>query len=258
MNCQKTETVINDLVREQMLETSVRDAALAHCETCSSCAKVFAEQRALTLALRDLARDSEQVQAPQLVEDNLVAALRNRAAMTQAAPSRSRWTYWSSAVAATLLIVFSAAAVRLYQKQPVENAGRNSERPAGDNTKSPAPSVSPQTIAKQSTPASRPNRSNQRARNLRPPSRPASSSAQQPATSTATDYASEIATEFMPLGYGDALNLQDGGQIVRVEVPRSALATFGLPINMNRVGERVKADVLFGVDGSARAIRFVQ
>ncbi|HZE69747.1 MAG TPA: hypothetical protein VE135_09510 [Pyrinomonadaceae bacterium] len=257
MNCQKTESVINDLVREQMMETGVRDAALSHCETCSSCAKVFAEQRALTLALWDLARDSELIQAPQLVEHNLVAALRDRAAMTEAAPSRSRWTYWSSAVAATLLIVFSAAAVRLYQKRPVENAGRNSERPAGDNTKSQAPSVSTQTIAKQSTPPSRPNR-NQRPRSLRPSSRPASSSAQQPATSTAADYASEIATEFLPLGYGNALNLQDGGQIVRVEVPRSALATFGLPMNMNRVGERVKADVLFGVDGSARAIRFVQ
>jgi hypothetical protein len=68
----------------------------------------------------------------------------------------------------------------------------------------------------------------------------------------------EIATEFLPLGYGNALSLQDGGQIVRVEVPRSTLVSFGLPVNLNRVGQRVKADLLLGVDGSARAIRFVQ
>jgi hypothetical protein len=45
---------------------------------------------------------------------------------------------------------------------------------------------------------------------------------------------------------------------MRVELPRSTLAGFGLPVNMERVNERVKADVLVGPDGQARAIRFVQ
>jgi hypothetical protein len=52
--------------------------------------------------------------------------------------------------------------------------------------------------------------------------------------------------------------LQDGGQIVRVEVPRTTMASFGLPVNMDRYNERVKADVLVGVDGVPHAIRFVQ
>jgi hypothetical protein len=51
---------------------------------------------------------------------------------------------------------------------------------------------------------------------------------------------------------------QDGGQLVRVELPRSAMASFGLPVNLDRANERVKADVLVGSDGQARAIRFVQ
>jgi hypothetical protein len=76
-----------------------------------------------------------------------------------------------------------------------------------------------------------------------------------PATS---NISKEIATEFMPLGYLNAANFQDGGQIVRVELPRSAMASFGLPVNMDRYNERVKADVLLGVDGVAHAIRFVQ
>ena len=46
--------------------------------------------------------------------------------------------------------------------------------------------------------------------------------------------------------------------MVRVELPRSALARFGLPMNMNRANEKIKADVLVGTDGLARAIRFVQ
>jgi hypothetical protein len=66
------------------------------------------------------------------------------------------------------------------------------------------------------------------------------------------------ATEFMPVGYWNAAALQDGGQIVRVELPRTTLASFGLPVNMDRYNEKVKADVLLGVDGMAHAIRFVQ
>jgi len=69
----------------------------------------------------------------------------------------------------------------------------------------------------------------------------------------------EIATDFIPLSYMSAASLQqEGGQIIRVQVPRSALANFGLPVNMDRYNEKVKADVLYGVDGMARAIRFVQ
>jgi hypothetical protein len=68
----------------------------------------------------------------------------------------------------------------------------------------------------------------------------------------------EVATDFMPLSYMNASTFQDGGQIVRVELPRSRLASFGIPVNMDRYNERVKADILLGVDGMARAIRFVQ
>ena len=68
----------------------------------------------------------------------------------------------------------------------------------------------------------------------------------------------EIATDFMPLGYVNPTTFQDGGQIVRIELPRSALVSFGLPVNMERYHEKVKADVLLGSDGLAHAIRFVQ
>jgi hypothetical protein len=79
-----------------------------------------------------------------------------------------------------------------------------------------------------------------------------------PRNEVANHVSREIATDFMPLGYLNTATLQDGGQIVRVELPRSTLANFGLPVNMDRYNEKVKADVLLGVDGMARAIRFVQ
>ena len=48
------------------------------------------------------------------------------------------------------------------------------------------------------------------------------------------------------------------GQIVRVRLPRSALTVFGLPVNEEHVEETIRADVVLGEDGLARAVRFVK
>jgi hypothetical protein len=76
------------------------------------------------------------------------------------------------------------------------------------------------------------------------------------------DYSSldqtEIATEFLPITYGDpAWSSVEGGQLVRVQLPRTALLSFGFPMSQERYPEPIKADVLLGEDGTARAIRFV-
>jgi hypothetical protein len=72
---------------------------------------------------------------------------------------------------------------------------------------------------------------------------------------TGTD---EIATDFLPLTYTADSTAQVSGHLVRVTVPRSALVGMGLPMNAERAGERVRADVFIGDDGLARAIRFIQ
>lgn len=78
------------------------------------------------------------------------------------------------------------------------------------------------------------------------------------ATAAGNQNETEIATDFFPIAGAMTLMQTDSGHIVRVELPRSALASFGLPVNTERNSERVKADVLFGDDGIARAIRFVR
>lgn len=62
---------------------------------------------------------------------------------------------------------------------------------------------------------------------------------------------------FTPLVYGDPLAGVDAVHVVRVEVTRSALAGYGLPVSAGAEASRVSADVLVGQDGLARAIRFV-
>ncbi|HEV2764988.1 MAG TPA: hypothetical protein VGV38_18540, partial [Pyrinomonadaceae bacterium] len=67
----------------------------------------------------------------------------------------------------------------------------------------------------------------------------------------------EITTDYFPLSDASALPAMEGGHVVRVELPRAALLSFGLPVNAEQTSGRVKADVLIGHDGLARAIRFV-
>lgn len=68
----------------------------------------------------------------------------------------------------------------------------------------------------------------------------------------------EVATDFLPLTFADDSRARESGHVVRVRVPRSALIAFGVPMNMERAGELITADLVVGDDGLARAIRFVQ
>jgi hypothetical protein len=83
-----------------------------------------------------------------------------------------------------------------------------------------------------------------------------------PAGSAATRAAAsvgEVATAFLPLRYSNVPIT--GGQIVRMEVPERALASFGLASGSVFDGSpsrTVVADVLVGEDGLARAVRFVR
>jgi hypothetical protein len=68
----------------------------------------------------------------------------------------------------------------------------------------------------------------------------------------------EVATEFIPLPYGAELARLDRPRMLRMRLPRTALWSVGLPMNVERAFEPVKADVVFDEDGMARAIRFVK
>jgi len=74
----------------------------------------------------------------------------------------------------------------------------------------------------------------------------------------APDPIDEIATDFFPLTFGADSISSEGGHLVRVTIPRSVLVAMGIPMNVDRAAEHVRADVFIGDDGLARAIRFVQ
>jgi anti-sigma factor RsiW len=62
---------------------------------------------------------------------------------------------------------------------------------------------------------------------------------------------------FIALPYSDESLSGEGAVVMQVEVPRSAQALAGMPVSDGPADGRVKAEVLVGADGLARAIRFL-
>lgn len=62
---------------------------------------------------------------------------------------------------------------------------------------------------------------------------------------------------FIPLPNAGKLPDTEDVNLVRVEVPRSAMIALGLEVSPERASEMVEADVMLGPDGLARAVRFV-
>ena len=72
------------------------------------------------------------------------------------------------------------------------------------------------------------------------------------------DYDSDSANgDFIPLPNAQQVGENEDLDVVRVEVPRSAMLAVGLPVSSERVTELVEADVMLGADGLARAVRFI-
>ncbi|HZI62725.1 MAG TPA: hypothetical protein VFD62_18590 [Pyrinomonadaceae bacterium] len=199
------------------------------------------DEEILTSGLQLLAEEMASHDAPPEIEQKLREAFRARAVVVPMPVKRKYTGYWVAAgIAAVLLIAVSVIALRSRTDPPKPVNAQQTEQP---RIKEEEPRPVLETPKVEEVVAQKPRR-----RTVR---RPANSA-------IANHVNREIATDFMPLGYLNPATLQDGGQIIRVELPRSSLANFGLPVNMNRYHEKVKADVLLGADGLAHAIRFVQ
>jgi len=66
----------------------------------------------------------------------------------------------------------------------------------------------------------------------------------------------EVVTDFFPLM--DPAPPFDRGQILRVQLPATAMQAVGLPVGDGHLADQIQADVLVGEEGLPRAIRFVR
>lgn len=255
MNCQNFETIINDLAREQIMDAAARSAGTAHASACARCAARLADERMLSAGLRRLAASAAAEQAPARVESRLLAELREQKTLTPSTEVVNSYPRhllrWAIAAAAVILVAFALATISFDGSGIIERVERAQTLNPKGELASPVgvmPTEPGNVIAATYQP-----------RSVRKPQRrDAIHQAKRPAHAVDSSAAQEIATDFIPLVHGDSMNLMESGQLIRVELPRTALVSFGLPMNMERAGERVKADVVVGNDGLARAIRFVR
>lgn len=179
----------------------------------------------IAAALRALAEHDAELEAPLRVEDRVRKTFRRR-------HGRRGWSSlaaWGLAAAATVTVFFASSEWR--------------ERPK------PAPPalVRPQVVAAAPAPVPAAVRAPAKIVAPDPPrARPARPMKRQPR---------EVVTEFFPLL--DVSMPFERGELLRMTVPASTMRRVGLPVNEDRVSDRITADVLVGEEGLARAIRFV-
>ncbi len=251
MNCENFENIINDLARAKMMDAVARERGLAHAETCDRCADRLAGERALTAGLKALSASDEGKVAPDRVEAALLVAFRQQPIRERVSP---RWAL--AAAAAVILVAIGLIVYRALNNAPSEK--RNNDQVVATPTPAPEP-----VERKVNEPvADRQLADNKSARPGRtrwhpvPRSRAPGFLIRDEITLYARD--SEVASDFFPLTYEADMAPMESGQLIRVQMPRSALVSFGLPVNVERADAPVTADLLVGEDGLARAIRFVR
>ncbi len=137
------------------------------------------------------------------------------------------------AAAAAVAVVAASMWLRAPQRSPEPAPAPAQAKPAPVVAAVEAPREAPRPVA--------------RRRSRRPLVRPQAPKARR-----------EVATQFYPLRYLESDAELTRSSVVRVQVPRATLVTFGLPVDYNRAYEPVQADLVLDETGMARAIRFVR
>jgi hypothetical protein len=264
MNCEDFNNIIDDLADYRPMSATIRDAGVSHAALCSECAAKLSNVRAVGGYLMAAARAESEV-APASVKENLLLAFGDFQRQ-QAIPahvvdisSRRNRRSWIAAAAAVAAVILLAMLVSVWR-----NAATPGTEPQPLQVRAPDTSVPPPVNAapsgsspvKENTLAGEPGLTAKNAgrypRNAKRSSRSSDKSIQKYET------IAQNAGQFVPLTYLAQGMAMDSGTVVRVELSRAALASLGFTGGVEGSAESVKADVILGDDGVARAIRLVE
>ena len=263
MNCLVCTDLITELARCDLLDSRERDDAIEHISICEPCAARLERERALQAALQAQKDEDVALEAPSEIRAHLQAAFRAQSAVASVTkPTRTRVSVAGLAAAAILTLAVAAAAywsssrtTPQVSKVEIPKPTATPEKPATPERRVTPPSNTRETLALLPK--------GTRKHTARTGSVVASNTYYPTVTSEVSEFrpvrlGAEVATDFIPLREIGGLAPSESGQVIRIEMPRSALAYFGLPIASEQLGQKVKADVLMADDGLARAIRFVR
>jgi hypothetical protein len=231
MSCGEFESDLVDRARGAQLAVDRAAALHRHLRDCVRCAARFDREQALSAALRRLAEDTVVPPIDRVAEQRLLAAFDGQRRM----PSPRRVTRFAAAAA----VLLAAAATLVWMVAARDRRVDPRVATAQTRATTETPSV-PRVIEAK---AHEPSVVVKRGRTRRAaPTRP-----------RADD------TRFVMLPGVDDLPPFESGQLMRVQLPASVVASLGLrpprPLGADGV---VQTDVLVGQDGYARAVRLVQ
>ncbi len=106
MNCAEFEQLVETLARREPMDGTLQRSALAHAEDCPSCLRQLNQARDLTAALRRMAGQNRQLQAPAQIEGQLLLTFDEREASRKAGQRVLVWRRrWLVAAAASVAAI---------------------------------------------------------------------------------------------------------------------------------------------------------
>lgn len=264
MTCREMEWLLRDIAAER---DAVPHDAMEHLAACPRCLAQLERERRLAANLTALAGSSEASLAPaalQAMETRLRAQFReNRSDRTKSWSVlplvAGRPAAWGAGIAAILILSLgivlrdsrlpgtpSASGILAVNPGIAQEPGAEPvERPAAENSL-------PEAVL----PSARGAMNGSPEGDAMPVGTEATAFAHA-AEQTAPGQPPQASSDFVPLFYGDP-SLMEAGQVWRVQMPRSALQSVGMPVVEESRSGPIQVDILLGEDGIARAIRFVQ
>lgn len=276
MNCAQFTTHVTELVRREPMVSQVRADCLSHVAGCARCGQWLAESEALQHSLTVFAGADSQKEAPVMLEQQLLSAFRQRIPVekrqtnqTGQTPLARRWPAGSLLAVAAILFVVAALTLIIWQRntnrlETIRHVAANtlatplppseSARAGNDAATSQVPAArrGPDAGAIAAARSLAARRSEAIPASAMPAKMPAETLAEMPVETE------EALTDYLLFNSGQRFYPMERGQLIRVSVPRSMLGSFGFTVNPERAMVPVKADLLVGEDGMARAIRFIK
>ncbi|MBO0857011.1 MAG: hypothetical protein J2P21_00855 [Chloracidobacterium sp.] len=233
------------------MKARASERAMAHAESCAQCAARLDHERRMMAGLYELATDEKAINAPERVGSALRAAFDQRragAASPAILPGFPRHKpLWRMTAAAVLTISVGVLALWPRGQKPSFGA-----RPA-DVVNRPTPQ-SRRFESQKAPPVKLVEAPGAREIFPSTAARPGAKSVRRRKPSIKE---SDGAGQLFPLTFVARSGPAEFVRTVRIEISRSTLMSMGVPVNIDRGEGLIKADVIIGEDGVARAMRLI-
>ena len=279
--CREMEVLLRDMARQsQAIESHLMEpreipsGAAAHLAGCPGCSAEFERERRMTASLAALAGSVENGGDPAAMEDRLRLAFREyqrdrenprtdpstKPGRPVFQPAPQRISLWAAGVAAIIVVSLGVAlGIVLNERhpsgEPVESRVTPTASLTNPEVAEPGPSAADAARRFARSPGNDLLSADATDATL---ARSPAAAARPAAGQAVIQQLPQASPEFIPLFHGGDPQLLEAGQVWRVEMPRGALQSVGMPVVEESRAGRIQVDILLGEDGIARAIRLAQ